>query len=252
MRHGNKHRVGSPAVRTGANLFHKLTTCWVKRLYGTKSQAFLAALLNGVAGVEPGAFQLADHEQLQADRAATENKDCLVRVDARFLDRFNDGVNWLDESRFLKSHIIGEGHDAAFGHPGHRLDIFSEPASVGCEAGSKSSRLVLLALREEALFAIEAPAAGRMVKTHDAIARRPLRDATSHGNNRAGKFMAENLRRLDVALKDFLDVRAAYPAGGYFDEHFPRAHFGNRHFLDSDQALFAEDSRAHGPRNWRD
>ena len=71
-------------------------------------------------------------------------------------------------------------------------------------------------------------------------------DAAADGDDGAGQFVAENLRRFDVTLEDFLDVGAADAAGGDFDEHFAVADFGDGDFFDADDAFFAIDAGAHG------
>lgn len=84
------------------------------------------------------------------------------------------------------------------------------------------------------------------MKTHHAVAGLELCDSATCSNNSACEFMAEDLRRLNITLEDFLDVRAADAAGGYFDEDFVVADFGNGHFFDADDSLFAIDAGAHG------
>src|SRR5256884_6265255 len=58
------------------------------------------------------------------------------------------------------------------------------------------------------------------MKTHHAFTLFPFADPTADGNHRAGQLVSEDLRRLDVAMENLLDVRAADPAGGNFDERF--------------------------------
>jgi len=84
------------------------------------------------------------------------------------------------------------------------------------------------------------------MKTHDAIAELPFRDAAADGDDSAGEFVAEDLRWLDVAMEDFLDVRAADATRGDFDEDFAVGDFGDGDFFDADEAFFAEDAGTHG------
>jgi hypothetical protein len=105
-------------------------------------------------------------------------------------------------------------------------------------------------LGEETLLAIEAAATRSVVKTHHAIAGSPLRYASTHGNDRASKLMAKDLRRLDIALKDFFDVRTANAARSDFDEDFALAYLGDRNLLNVDDPFVAVDPRAHRLRDW--
>ena len=197
----------------------------------------MSALCNWIAGVELGAFELADHEQLQADGAAAEDENGLARGDTRLLDGFHDGVDGLDEGGFFEADVVGERHDAALGDPRHGFHVLGEAAAVWREARGQAGRFVLLALGKEAFFAVEAPAAGRVVKAHYAIAGRPFVYPATDRDDCAGEFVAEDLRRLDVALEDFLDVGAADAAGRDFDEDFAVADFGHGNFFDADDAF---------------
>src|SRR5260370_9463328 len=58
--------------------------------------------------------------------------------------------------------------------------------------------------------------------------------------------MAQNLRRRHVSVINLLDVGAANAAGGDFNEHFAVSHFWDGDFLDTDDALFALHTSAHG------
>ena len=134
--------------------------------------------------------------------------------------------------------LSGRGDDAALGDPGHGFDVFTEAAAVGSEAGGEAGGLVLLALGEEAIFAVEAGATRRVVEAHHAIAGLEFCDARADGDDGAGQFVAEDLGRLDVALEDFLDVGAADAAGGDFDENFAGADFGDGDFFDDGRCPF--------------
>src|SRR5712691_12683962 len=87
------------------------------------------------------------------------------------------------------------------------------------------------------------------METHDAVARHPLRYAATRCDDRAGYFMAENLRRRNVGVINLLDVGAADAAGSDFDEHFALGDFRNGNFLYADDPLFAIDTGAHGLGN---
>jgi hypothetical protein len=108
----------------------------------------------------------------------------------------------------------------------------------------------LLALRKKALLTIEASAAWRVVKTHDAIAGHPLGYATSNRDHGTSKLVTQNLRWLYVSLENFLDVGATNAASGDFDKHFTVADFRNGNFFDSDDTFVPEDTGAHYLRDW--
>ena len=84
------------------------------------------------------------------------------------------------------------------------------------------------------------------MKAHHAVAGLPLGDPAAGRDNGAGQLVAKDLRRLDVAMEDLLDVGAANAAGGDFDEHFAVANFRDRNLFKADDAFFAENTRAHG------
>src|SRR5260370_5419198 len=125
------------------------------------------------------------------------------------------------------------------------LAVWGDPPAVGGDTAGEACRLVLLALREEATLAIETIAAGYVMETHHTVARDPLRYAAAHCYDRAGYFMAQNLRRRNVGVINLLDVGAADAASGDFDEHFAIAHFWDGDFLDANDSLSAVDTGAH-------
>src|ERR1700722_11014033 len=84
-----------------------------------------------------------------------------------------------------------------------------------------------------------------MMKAHYAVAGFEFLHACAHFHGGAGKLVAENLRWRDVAMLDFLDVRAADPAGCDAEQHFAFADFGDRDGFDDDAALAAVDAGAH-------
>ena len=159
---------------------------------------------------------------------------------------FVNRVDWFDEGGLFKSDTVGQGDHAALGNPGHRFDVFSKAATVGRKASRETGGFVLLALGERAAFAVKAGATGNVMETHHAIAGLEFRHTRADGDDGAGKFVAEDLRRLDISLEDFLDVRAADAAGGDFDEKFAFTYFGHRDFFDANDFLFAVDTGAHG------
>src|SRR6266481_1410875 len=200
---------------------------------------------HGVAGVKPGALEIGDHEQLQADGAAADDQYAFARYYPSFLDGFQNRVDRLNKRGFFKADVIGQRYDSAFGYPGHGFDVFGEATAVGGEPAGEACRLVLLALREEATLAIETIAAGYVMETHHTVALDPLRYAAAHCYDRAGYFMAQNLRRRNVGVINLLDVGAADAASGDFDEHFAIAHFWDGDFLDANDSLSAVDTGAH-------
>src|SRR5580700_455171 len=112
MSYRYQNGVGPPASGSGLYVFYKLTTGGVESLKCTERQALGTALYNRVAGVELGAFEVGDHEELEADGAAAKDQDVLAFRDAGLLHRFNNGVNRLDEGSFLEADVVRQRDDA--------------------------------------------------------------------------------------------------------------------------------------------
>lgn len=83
------------------------------------------------------------------------------------------------------------------------------------------------------------------MKANDAIARLPLRDAFAHGDDGAGCFVSENLRRRDETVLNFFDVGAADAAGRDANQNFSRGNFRHRNRLNHDAPRAAIHGRAH-------
>src|SRR5260370_38977835 len=232
MRYGDQHAIRPPPLGLGLNCGYKLTICWVKGLYRAKGQALSAALGDGIAGVEVRGLQLANHEKLQADGAAADYENGFTWRDARLLHGFDDGVDRLDEGSFFERDIVRKRDDAALCDPGHGFDVFAEAAAVLRDAAGAAGALVLLTLREEALLAVEAFGAGRVVEAHYAVAGFPFGDTGAHGDDRAGEFVAEDLRRHHATLKNFLDVGVADAARGDFFQSLRAVDFADGNFFD--------------------
>src|SRR2546422_784267 len=98
--------------------------------------------------------------------------------------------------------------------PRHRADISSEAAAVGVEPSREAHFLVRRALREQFPLAIEAAAAGNVMKTDHAVAELPPLYAAACRNHGARNFMPEDLRGWHKAVLDFLDIGTADAAGG--------------------------------------
>src|SRR5579859_440957 len=192
------------------------------------------------------AEELGDHKKLQTDGAAAGNENVFARSDAGFLYSFVDRVDRLDEGGFFERDVVGKRDDAAFGDPRHGFHIFGEAAAIGREAGGEAGGLVLLALRERAALAVKTSAAGDVMKTHHAIAGFEFLHARADGDDGTGKFVAKDLRRLNVPLENFLNVRAANAARGDFDEELAFADFRDGDLFDADDSLFAVNAGTHG------
>src|SRR5262249_52387320 len=145
---------------------HQLTIGRVKGLYRAKGQAFGPADGHGITGKDASAFELRNHEELKTDGAAAGDEYGFASGNAGFLHRFDDGVDGLDEGGFFKADVIGKGHDTPFGNPRHGFDVLREAAAIGREAAGKAGGLVLLALGEEAVLAVEALTTRDVVKAH--------------------------------------------------------------------------------------
>ncbi len=83
------------------------------------------------------------------------------------------------------------------------------------------------------------------MKADDTIAGLELCNARAGLHDGTGQFVTQNLRRLDEAVVNLLDVGAANAARRHPKEHFSRADFRNRHVFDDHATLAAVDAGAH-------
>ena len=97
----------------------------------------------------------------------------------------------------------GKRNHSALDDPRHRANVLGEAAAVRIEAGGQPDFLVARALREELALAIEAVAARNVMKADDAVAGLELRDAAADLDDRAGEFVAQNLRRMQESRDEF-------------------------------------------------
>lgn len=91
------------------------------------------------------------------------------------------------------------------------------------------------------------------MKAHHTVTRFELLDARADFHDGAGKLVTQNLGRRDVAVFDFLDVRAANSARCDTEQHLALADFGNGDGFDDDASFAAVDAGAHMAQgaNWR-
>ena len=66
------------------------------------------------------------------------------------------------------------------------------------------------------------------------------------GDDGAGQFVSQDLRRIYVGLENFLDVGAADAAGRDFNQDFAVANFRDGNLFDADATLFAIYASVHG------
>src|ERR1700684_4644071 len=86
------------------------------------------------------------------------------------------------------------------------------------------------------------------MKTDYAIAGFELRHARANFYRRPGQLVAKNLWRRNETVVNFLDVRAADPAGGHTEEQLALTNFGDRHGFDDYLDLTTIGSPARGAR----
>ena len=84
-----------------------------------------------------------------------------------------------------------------------------------------------------------------MMKTDHTVAELEFLDAAPGLYHRARKFVAEDLRRLDEAVVNLFDVRAANAARGHAEKHFAFANLWDGHRFDHHAPLAAIHTRAH-------
>src|SRR5262249_8937795 len=140
MCYGNQHGIRAAPLRTRAKPLYQLTIAGVERLKRAKFKALGAANRHRVAGIQPRALQLRDHQELQANRATSDDENTLSARDPCLLHRLHNGVDWLDESSLFEAHIVGQRHDATLGHPRHRFYVLRKSAPVRRVASGETSR----------------------------------------------------------------------------------------------------------------
>ena len=87
------------------------------------------------------------------------------------------------------------------------------------------------------------------MKTHDPVAKLPLCDSRTHGNDGAGNLMPKNLRSRDKTVLDLFDVRAANPASSDSYQDFARRDPGHGNVFHDHAPFAAVHGRAHRGRN---
>src|SRR5208282_4047108 len=166
----------------------------------TKTQAGVTTARHGVAGVDGSAIILREDHQEHPDRALTDDEYVFAFGHASLADGFQAGVYRLDECGFLKANVVGHGNHAALDNPGHGANVFGKASAIGVKAGREARFLVTSALREELSLAVETVGARNVMEADDAVAGLEFLHTFADLHNGSGKFVAEDLRRLDKAV----------------------------------------------------
>ena len=129
---------------------------------------------------------------------------------------------------------------------GHHADIFGVAAARGFEARGDAGALVGGALGVGVMPAGMAVQARDMMVQGHAVAGFERVRARADRDDGAGGFMAEDARRGDGAVVDFLDVRGADAADGDAHEQLVAADARHRHGLQAQVIGAAIDDGPHG------
>jgi hypothetical protein len=95
------------------------------------------------------------------------------------------------------------------------------------------------------MAAVEAFLAGDMVKDDDAIADVEIADAGADGGDHPGCFVAENPRRSQQVVFDFLEIGVTDSAAFHADQQLARADDRRGDGLDRNPAVAGIDGGAH-------
>jgi hypothetical protein len=163
---------------------------------------------------------------------------------------FQTGIYRLDEASLLERNAVWNPHSTALDYPLHDTDVFRESAAGGFESRRATHFFVGCALREGLVPAIEALPARDVMKDHDAIAGAIGGYVFSDRGYHSGGFMSENSRGRVRTCRDFLEVRAAHPAGMDTDEHFTRPDRWYRNGFKPDVVHTTIDRGAHRTGDW--
>jgi hypothetical protein len=114
---------------------------------------------------------------------------------------------------FIKTHVVRNAHHPALGNPRQSPDVLRKAAAVRIKSRRKTDFLVARTLRKQSPLAIKTRAARNVMKTHDAVAQFPLRNAIADGHNGSGNFMSKNLWGSHKSVLNFFQVGATNPTG---------------------------------------
>jgi hypothetical protein len=87
------------------------------------------------------------------------------------------------------------------------------------------------------------------MKTHHAVARLPLGNASANSDDGSGDFVPENLRGRDKSVLNFFQIRAANSARGHSNQYFSRSDGRHRNGFHNHFSLPAVHRRAHRGRH---
>jgi hypothetical protein len=198
-----------------------------------------------VGGEDVDSAQGEEAGEEQADWPLAGDEDGVAVLEREAVDGFEDGVDWLLHGAFEEGIAPGDFHDAGQDE-GHDADIFRVTAAGRLETGGDASALVLGALGEGAMAAGVAMKAGHVMVQGHAVAGPEAARARADADDGPGGLVAENARRWDGPIMDFLDVSGANAAGGDADEEVAGADAGHGKGFEAEVVWAAIDNGAHG------
>ena len=191
-----------------------------------------------------GAHDAAQVDHHAADRAHADERDCFAQ---RHIDQFQpvDGAGQrFGQGRGVEAELGGKRCDRAFfEHQPRQFHVLGEGAGDLVSDG-----VVDLAVVPHAVAAPVALPAGDVGADGDAIAKLDPRDVSAHLNDRAGRFVPDDRRRLHarVAVAEDADVGTADADRFDLQDRRIVVQFRIVDVLDGDFSKFFENRGFHG------
>lgn len=211
---------------------------------GSEAASEFEARFEQVCGNDPQAAQGENPREHEADGPLPCDHDKVTGQHGEAVDAFEDRVDRFEHCAFDEGILRRDFHDAgqAEGHDAHELRV----ATAGrVEAGGDTGAFVLRALREGAMSAgVAIHARDVMVQGH-AIAEAEAAHSRAEFYDGARGLVAEDARRRDGAVLDFLDVGGADAAHGHAHEQLTRADARHGDGLDAEVVEAAIDHGLH-------
>ena len=145
------------------------------------------------------------------------------------------GIDGLDEAGAIERNALRDFFHAAPDDPVHDANVLRKSAAGRLISRRYADLFINRALGVQFVAAVEAFQARNMVEDDHAVAGRVIADACADGCHHAGGFMAENARRGEQIVFDFLEIGVADAAAFH-----------------ANQQLAGADGRASGLRLHRD
>src|ERR1019366_3292984 len=239
-------RIRPPALRQLFNGPYGLRGGSVDVFVQAERLSYCMPLRKQIGSHYPRSATARQHRQDDANRPLTDHQH---RFPGRKSQRFNTlhaGVDGLDESSPLQRNAIRNTNDSLANDPLHHPYIFGKTASAGLVACGRANFLVRRTLGEHLVPAVEAFAAGDVVKHHHAVAEFVAGNILAERSNHSGSFMAKDAGSRMRTGGNLLEIGAADAAGVDPDQDFSWADLRNRDGFQPNVVHAAINRRLHG------